>query len=80
VTVRDKWASLLWVNTLKRFVEWAVNYITASVKIVETANKQNFIKNFFVSKLGFEWELLKSTFVQRCLQVSFSNSSPKMII
>ncbi len=80
MAVCDKWASLLWVNTLKRFFEWAVNYITASVKIVETANKQNFIKNFFVSKLGFERELLKSTFVQRNLEVSFSNSSPKMII
>jgi len=80
VAVRDKWASLLWVNTLKRFIEWAVNYITAPVKIVETANKLNFIKNFFVSKLGFERGLLKSTTVQRTLEVSFSNSSPKMII
>ncbi len=80
MAVCDKWASLLWVNTLKRFIECAVNYITASVKIVETANKQNFIKNVFVSKLGFERGLLKSTFVQRSLEVSFSNSSPKMII
>jgi hypothetical protein len=80
VTVRDKWASLLWVNALKHFVEWAVNYITAPVKIVETANKQNFIKNFFVSKLSFERGLLKSTTVQRSLEVSFSNSSQKMII